>query len=415
MDSIDPQELRALTRRIISSGELGRSKTYAAILEYLVECSISGDTPKEMAIAVDVLGREADFDVGKDSIVRVHIYHLRNKLNAYYRKHGKREKYRLEIPKGQYLITTVHNEGRTGTAVEEPEPAPSRHTLTPWLAGLAALLIVTQLVFMLAGQEAVQPHSEVLSQSPWQAMMDDQTPILVVVGDYFIFGEIDERGNVERMVREFDINSERDLENLFMTDPELTDTYYNLGLTYTPNGVTTALLRIMPLLYQQTHRLSLKMMSDLSAADLISNHVIYLGYISGLGILEDLMFAASNLETGATFDELRNRQTNEVYFSDSGILNTASEYRDFGMISSFPSPRGNQFILIAGMRDAGLQNLAAEISEAESLANLNDDLEGQPPAWEALYEVYGFDHTNIDARLVYAGALEPRRIWGGEF
>lgn len=64
---ISPEELRALCDRIIKSGELGRSKTYAAILEYLAECAITGTNPKEVAIAMDVLGREADFDVGKDS------------------------------------------------------------------------------------------------------------------------------------------------------------------------------------------------------------------------------------------------------------------------------------------------------------------------------------------------------------
>src|SRR5690554_4661808 len=104
MHPLDPQELRDLTRRIIASGVLGRSRTHAAILEYLVECTLAGDSPKEAAIAVDVLGREADFDVGRDSVVRVQLYHLRNRLDAYYRDEGRDEPYRLSIPKGQYSI-----------------------------------------------------------------------------------------------------------------------------------------------------------------------------------------------------------------------------------------------------------------------------------------------------------------------
>src|SRR5690606_12791078 len=107
---ITPEELRALCERIIRSGELGRSRTYAAILEYLAECAITGTNPKEVAIAMDVLGRETDFDVGKDSIVRVHVYHLRNKLNTYYARAGSNEKYRLEIPKGQYMLVATPNE-----------------------------------------------------------------------------------------------------------------------------------------------------------------------------------------------------------------------------------------------------------------------------------------------------------------
>jgi hypothetical protein len=37
-----------------------------------------------------------------------------------------------------------------------------------------------------------------------------------------------------------------------------------------------------------------------------------------------------------------------------------------------------------------------------------------PAAYELLYEVTGFDRTNLDAMLVYAGALDYRGIWGGE-
>ena len=98
MQQLDKEALYALTDRIINSGVLGRSKTYGAILRYLVECSLNGKTPKEAAIAVDVLGRDASFDVSKDSVVRVHIYHLRNKINLYYSSYGTQESYRLEIP-----------------------------------------------------------------------------------------------------------------------------------------------------------------------------------------------------------------------------------------------------------------------------------------------------------------------------
>src|SRR5690606_32679826 len=107
---IEPDELRALCQRIIQSGELGRSRTYASILEYLAEQAITGASPKEVSIAMDVLGRGADFDVGKDSIVRVHIYHLRNKLDAYYVRHGRNEAWRLDIPKGQYMLSATRNE-----------------------------------------------------------------------------------------------------------------------------------------------------------------------------------------------------------------------------------------------------------------------------------------------------------------
>ena len=55
---------------------------------------------------------------------------------------------------------------------------------------------------------------------PWQAFLDDDLPILLVIGDYYIFGETDAAGNVMRMVREFDINSRDDLARLQSEDPD---------------------------------------------------------------------------------------------------------------------------------------------------------------------------------------------------
>lgn len=426
MNPIDPQELRAIARRIAASGVLGRSKTYAAILDYLVECSIAGETPKEAAIAVDVLGREADFDVAKDSIVRVHVYHLRNKLEQYYARDGRDEKYRLEIPKGQYLLVARRNEpeeveeegGPPGLA---PEPL-RRRSLTPALAVLAALLVLLNLWLALQDGERIDPHADVRAQVPWRAIFDDDAPVLFVIGDYFIFGELDETGNVRRMVREFDINSAEDLDMLVMLDPDAGDRYYNLGLTYTPTGIAPALMDIMPLFHDQGRRVSVKMMSAVNASDLTSNHVVYLGYISGLDLLGDLVFAGSALGVGNTYDELRHRASGRLFISDSGIR-SGGQYRDYGLISTFPSPRGHQIVILAGTRDAGLINVAQQASVAGDLAGilaaLAENVEeengqaGLGEAWEALFEVYGYDHTNFDARLVHGGALQAGRIWSG--
>src|SRR5690606_37440818 len=204
MEAIAPDEWRALVQRIIASGALGRSRTYGAILEYLVECSIRGETPKEAAIAVDVLGRESDFDVARDSIVRVQLYHLRNKLEAYLRQQGSAERLRLEIPKGRYVVVALARATEPGAAAsaaapEDPPPAPDAARRPRWqgiAAGLLGLLLLGDVALRLSGGEEAGPQAGVLAQAPWRALLEDPAPILVVVGDYFIFAELDEAGNV---------------------------------------------------------------------------------------------------------------------------------------------------------------------------------------------------------------------------
>lgn len=413
MTQINSEELYALTERIINSGVLGRSRTYGAILLYLVECSIAGKTPKEAAIAVDVLGREGDFDVSKDSIVRVHIYHLRNKIRLYYSRFGKQEKYRLEIPKGQYIINTSLNNDEDAPDVSLSGKVLERKSYTPWLAGVVIALLALNL--FLPGEQAPNPvsppQSPLLAMQPWQAFLDDELPILIVIGDYFIFGEVDESGNVMRMVREFNINSRDDLTAFQQQDPARGSNYFNLDLTYTPVSIANALVNVLPVIHSKANRVSVKMMSELETADLANNHLIYIGYLSGLEPLLDLMFADSGLSIGATYDELINLETNEYYIGSSGLSGDES-FQDYGLMSTFPAPNGNHFLLIAGMRDEGLVNVSRQVTNVDGMTALLQNFGEQTQAsFEALFEVFGFDNTNFGGELVYSRELDTKVIW----
>ena len=136
-------------------------------------------------------------------------------------------------------------------------------------------------------------------------MQDDQ-PILLVVGDYYIFGELNANGNIARMVREFNVNSRNDLEDLQFTDFERAENYLDLDLSYMPEGSAFALARIVPILEESGKPVNITMMSDLTTADIRENHIVYIGYISALEKLTDMAFAGSGLQIGRSYDELLN-------------------------------------------------------------------------------------------------------------
>ena len=413
-DVFNASELQALCQRIIASGVLGRSKHYAAILEYLVQCSLEDRQPREIDLAADVLHKGSDFDVSADSSVRVYVLQLRKKLNSYYEQHELDAAYQLVIPKGKYSLAAI----AVAPLVTPRGFALAKIGVSNSLLFAVVILLSANLLYLFNGQtEASRPPAEfAAAHRVWEKVLGDEQPILLVMGDYYIFGELNANGNVARMVREFNVNSRSDLEDLQFSDIEHTENYLDLDLSYMPEGSAYALAKIVPILQKSGKAVNITMMSDLTSADIRSNHIVYIGYISALEKLTSMTFAGSGLRLGRSYDELFNAKTAQYYTSDAGLPEDGEPFRDYGLFSTFPASSDTQVLLISGMRDAGLVHTAQALSDSSALDDLlvsiDSDTDEAVAGFEALFEVYGVDRLNFDAKLVYSHLLDTAQIWG---
>jgi hypothetical protein len=408
--------IRDQAAKILSSGALGRSRSYARLLEFLVECTLEGRTPKEHEIATTVFNRGPDFDPGQDSMVRVYAHHLRQKLDNYYAEAGRNETARLVVPKGEYRVALAPLETQEA-GVEEAASAPPVKRAASWraaaIAAAAAALVGIGLGWWLAQDRSPPTALERIAASEiWAPILADETPTLIVVGDYYIFGELDEVGNVDRLIRNFSINSSKDLDDYLMFE-ESPGRYIDLDLTYLPRSTAFALRDLLRVLYTSDKPVGIASMSDLVATDLRENHIIYVGYISALDKLYDFMFDASGLAVGETFDEIIERESGKHYVSGGGMPSASRNYRDYGLFATFAGPGGNQFMVVAGTRDAGLMQTAYALSSPRHIAALEqaapETSAGEPLEFEVLYEVSGLDRTNLDAVMVYSAPRSLQR------
>ncbi len=435
--------LREQTTKIVQSGALGRSRSYARLLEFLVDSAVNGRTPKELEIAMEVFGRGSDFDPSQDSMVRVYAHNLRQKLEHFYATTGRNEPKQLALARGEYRISLTEIEA--AQQAEEAPPVAAPVPLLPpaamvepvakpvarWRVAAAAALMRAIGIAIGAGlvlqQVPAPPAAAAVATSPiWADMLDDDLPILLVVGDYYIYGELDDHGDVARLVRNFDVGSSRELDELMKNDSSLLARYLDLDLTYLPTGSAYALLEVLRVLYTSAKPVRVVSMSEMNEADMKSSHVIYVGYLSALDKLEDFVFASSSLAIGYTYDELRNTDTGELYTSEAGMPEVNRNYRDYAFISTFPGPGGNQLMIVAGTRDAGLMQAAHALADpmfVQSIEEMRPDsakpatpANGKgPPSFEMLYEVTGYGRTNLDAMLVHTAELNYQEIWGGVF
>ncbi len=101
------EECRQALATVLESSHLKRSQNLQRLLTYICDRTLRGEGEqlKEYTIAVEALGRPANFDQKKDSIVRVEILRLRRRLAEYYDTDGAQEKVRIIIPEGKYVPT----------------------------------------------------------------------------------------------------------------------------------------------------------------------------------------------------------------------------------------------------------------------------------------------------------------------
>lgn len=105
--SLTEGECQEQVQRILKSAVFRNSVTLQQLLQFLTTKVFEpgGDALKEYTIGVEAFGRSVEFDPKTDTIVRVQIHRLRQKLADYYESDGDRDQILVEIPKGHYLPT----------------------------------------------------------------------------------------------------------------------------------------------------------------------------------------------------------------------------------------------------------------------------------------------------------------------
>ena len=90
--------------RVLASAAFRNSDSLRRLLRYTVEATLAGngEALKQYTIAVEALGRPANFDPRQDNIVRVQARKLRQRLTDYYNREGSNEICRIQYSPGSY-------------------------------------------------------------------------------------------------------------------------------------------------------------------------------------------------------------------------------------------------------------------------------------------------------------------------
>lgn len=131
------EEFRAQLNRIVASASFARAHRSAALLQFLVEQTLAGNSQglKEYVVGVQVFQRGDSFDPRIDSIVRVEANRLRKRLKEYYEGEGRQDPVVIELPPGAYIPVFRKIESGSPSV-----PPPRRPWLIPAAVALAAVV-----------------------------------------------------------------------------------------------------------------------------------------------------------------------------------------------------------------------------------------------------------------------------------
>lgn len=413
----EPERLSAAAERIKASGGLGRSRMLLRLFDYLLERTLRGDAPKEVEVASDVFGKsEADLLV--DASVRVYVHRLRKKLDDYYSTLGAGEAQRMTLPKGDYrfrLVAPEEVEEEKEIELVAASGAPTLRRPGAWLLAFVGLVLGVALTLAALrfardddGLEAVR------DSAVWAPFNDSPRPLTIVPGDYYIMGEREKAGaDPSRLVREYAVNSREDLDALLMDRPDLRGKLVDLNLYYLPVSTAYALKSVMPIVTPglgSRHVVPVVPSSKLTPADLKTGDIIYVGLMSGLGLLQQPLFANSRFDYGGSFDELIDTKTGKVYVADPPEDGETAR-RNYAYVAMLPGPGGNRILIIAGTRDPALLQAADIVNNPAMLDKL--EKAGKDGYFEALFAVDGVGDENLRGTLIAAGPRTAEGMWDG--
>jgi hypothetical protein len=178
---------QAQVQRIVQSKAFRSSEIHRNLLNYLAEKSLSGtaDNLKEYIVGLDVFAKPASYDPRQESVVRMHVARLRQKLAEYYRTDGLDDPVIVEVPKGGFRVTFETREIAPVAAVAQAdagqaEPRRRKEVILSALlaaAVLCAALFAVQLWRTKAVGTVAIGTSEL--QQLWAPILNTNRPLMI--------------------------------------------------------------------------------------------------------------------------------------------------------------------------------------------------------------------------------------------
>src|SRR5579864_9269807 len=345
--------LRETLDQLLASKTFSRSGQLKRLLIYLHEATDSADPSvwSETSIGVNAFGRK-DFNPKLDTIVRVEMRRLRQKLDEYYAVEGVESSLRLRLERNTYRPYVEPHIPLPPVVEPAPPPRPADRFWigVAWGAGsLALVAIAAGLIWRAIGTSSDAPRA--IAESPiWAGFRSSN--VVVAIGTPLFFRSVD------GFERNFSVNLPDDLgaaDRLLLHRPAYP--LWNLWAPFEDVGAVVNLDRFLRGLNSTTTVVSAR---QISFGGLSGKRTIVMGQPRGAPLLLDLLadqnFRARPHVPGEHFSGFLNAQpkTGEPAQYPSGVrtllMQSDESNPDYALITSIRVGNGGEVLNVFGDR-----------------------------------------------------------------
>jgi hypothetical protein len=391
--------------QLLASKTFSRSGQLKRLFQYMREANGSSDPAvwSETSIGVNAFGRK-DFDPKLDTIVRVEMRRLRQKLDEYYASEGADSPVRLRFERNTYR---PYVEPHVPAAVElEPPPPPVDHFWrgVAWGAGLAATVAVAAgVAWWIVAASANRAPREIAESPIWSGFRASN--VVVAVGTPLFFRSED------GFERNFGANFPDDLgvtDRLLLHKPSYP--VWNLWAAFEDVGAAVILDRFLRTLGSTTTVVSAR---QVSFGGLAGKRTIVMGQARSAPLLLDLLadqdFRPHPHAPGERLGGFMNAQPKPgelaVFPSGGGTLLMRSDESnpDYALVTSVRLGNGGEVLNVFGDHVQTGGYVIRRLTDPAFVADLDARIfDRTKPAYQSAQIVFRVDYShNAPIGLVY--------------
>jgi len=388
---LDQEAIRGQVERLLQSKTFETSEAHRRLLQYLTEETLAGkaDRLKEYTVGIEAFGKPASYDPRQDSIGRLQVGRVRQKLLAYYETEGAEDPVHVGLPKGGFKLSFEPGpRGRNGGA------ALSVHH-RKIIASLAVALVLAiawaafSTVSLIGLRRQVAPAAERWSpelEKIWAPFLQSDRPMLVCLGAP-LFVRIPSLGFF-RDPKANDWDEAMKSERMATVRKMLTDSQWLPSYNFTGVGEASGAFMLAQVLSPRKRDILLTRSNLLSWQEIADNDIVFLGppkfnlQLQGAPLAQEIVIEPDGVRN------LKPQKGEPEYLEDRFLAGKQNDGETHAVISRMPGSSGvGEFMAISGNASADTLAAAQWLTQPWRAAELVKRLGGDSGNLPRYYQV----------------------------